>query len=103
MADNEGPSGPIGVSANWVADLQRELGIDVPIDVMDLLELARVAAHQIARPAAPLTTFVVGYAAGAQGGGVAAVEAAANAARRLLAQHDPQQGEGPGRGPWARA
>lgn len=33
-----------------------------------LLELARVAAHGVARPAAPLTTFLAGYALGAQGG-----------------------------------
>jgi len=33
-----------------------------------LLDLARVAAHSIARPAAPLTTFVAGYALGVAGG-----------------------------------
>ena len=33
-----------------------------------LLELARSAAHGVARPAAPLTTFLAGYALGAQGG-----------------------------------
>jgi hypothetical protein len=33
----------------------------------ELLELARAAAHGVARPAAPLTTFLVGYALGAQG------------------------------------
>lgn len=93
MADDDGRRGPIGVSADWVADLQRELGIDLPLDLMELLELARVAAHQVARPAAPLTTFLVGYAAGTKGGSVAAVQEAANATRRLLAQRDPQQRE----------
>lgn len=34
----------------------------------ELLELARVAAHSVARPAAPLTTFLAGYALGAAGG-----------------------------------
>ena len=33
-----------------------------------LLELARAAAHGVARPAAPLTTFLAGYALGKQGG-----------------------------------
>lgn len=33
-----------------------------------LLDLARVAAHSIARPAAPLTTFLAGYALGIGGG-----------------------------------
>lgn len=32
-----------------------------------LLDLARVAAHAVARPAAPLTTFLAGYALGIGG------------------------------------
>jgi Domain of unknown function (DUF6457) len=99
MADDEERRGPIGVSADWVAELQHELGIDLSLDVMDLLELARVAAHEVARPAAPLTTFLVGYAAAAKGGSVAAVQEAADATRRLLAQRDPQRSEDPEGGP----
>jgi hypothetical protein len=37
----------------------------------------------VARPAAPLTTFLVGYAAGLRGGGAGAVAAAAATAQRL--------------------
>jgi hypothetical protein len=33
-----------------------------------VLDLAREAAHAVARPAAPLTTFLAGYALGAEGG-----------------------------------
>lgn len=33
-----------------------------------MLDLAREAAHAVARPAAPLTTFLAGYALGAEGG-----------------------------------
>jgi len=95
MADDKERRGPIGVSADWVKDLQHELGIDLSLDVIDLLELARLAAHEVARPAAPLTTFLVGYAAGAKGGSVAAVQEAADATRRLLAQRDPQRSEDP--------
>jgi 2-methylcitrate dehydratase PrpD len=57
----------------WVRELQEELGLDpdVVVDVNAILDLARVAAHEVDRPAAPLTTFVVGYAAGrASGAGV---------------------------------
>jgi Domain of unknown function (DUF6457) len=97
MADDKERRGPIGVSADWITDLQHELGIDLSLDVIDLLELARLAAHEVARPAAPLTTFLVGYAAGAKGGSVAAVQEAADATRRLLAQRDPQRSEDPGR------
>ena len=35
-----------------------------------LLDLARDAAHGVARPAAPLATFVLGLAAGASGAGM---------------------------------
>jgi hypothetical protein len=33
-----------------------------------VLDLAREAAHGVDRPAAPLTTFLAGYALGAEGG-----------------------------------
>jgi Domain of unknown function (DUF6457) len=35
-----------------------------------LLDLARDAAHGVARPAAPLATFVLGLALGSSGGGI---------------------------------
>jgi hypothetical protein len=96
MADDERHRGPIEVSTDWVADLQRELGIDLSVDVTDLLELARVAAHRVARPAAPLSTFLVGYAAAANGGSIAAVQEAADATRRLLARRDSLESDDPG-------
>jgi hypothetical protein len=50
---------------DWVLQLNAELGTDVPPEVITaVLKLARDAAHGIARPAAPLSTFLVGYAAG---------------------------------------
>ena len=48
-----------------------------------LLDLARDAAHGVARPAAPLTTFLVGYAAATAGGGEQAVAEAVGRARAL--------------------
>ncbi|MBK4346800.1 molybdopterin-guanine dinucleotide biosynthesis protein [Lacisediminihabitans sp. G11-30] len=51
--------------ADWSATLTRELGVaGLTIDVDEVLALAGVAARAVVRPAAPLTTFVVGYAAG---------------------------------------
>ncbi len=47
----------------WITTVKTELGIDVDVDTKTLLDLARDAAHGVARPAAPLTTFLVGYAA----------------------------------------
>ena len=51
------------VLEQWINAAKNELGIDVDVDVTALLDLARDAAHGVARPAAPLTTFLVGYAA----------------------------------------
>ncbi|MEV5485385.1 MULTISPECIES: NTP transferase domain-containing protein [Streptomyces] len=51
----------------WITAVKAELGIELDVDTAALLDLARDAAHGVARPAAPLTTFLIGYAAGQQG------------------------------------
>ncbi|MFD4412099.1 NTP transferase domain-containing protein [Streptomyces sp. NPDC058476] len=66
----------------WISAVKDELGIDLDVDTGVLLDLARDAAHGVARPAAPLTTFLVGYAAARAGGGP---EAVAEAARKAAA------------------
>ncbi|WBB57857.1 DUF6457 domain-containing protein [Streptomyces sp. WMMC500] len=66
----------------WLAAVKEELGLDTEVDTRLLLDLARDAAHGVARPAAPLTTFLVGYAAGRAGGGP---EAVAEATRKVTA------------------
>jgi molybdopterin-guanine dinucleotide biosynthesis protein A len=66
----------------WISAVKDELGIDLDVDVRALLDLAREAAHGVDRPAAPLTTFLVGYAA-AQGEG--GPEAVAEASRKASA------------------
>lgn len=67
----------------WISAAKDELGIDLDVDTGVLLDLARDAAHGVARPAAPLTTFLVGYAAAQAGGGPEAVSAAAVKAAAL--------------------
>lgn len=78
---------------DWMALVGTELGIDLAVDVPELLDLARVVAHGVARPAAPLTAFLVGYAAAQQGGGPQAVAAAgarvAALAERWAAEEQP--------------
>ncbi|WP_017240337.1 NTP transferase domain-containing protein [Streptomyces sp. SS] len=67
----------------WITAVKNELGIELDVDTGVLLDLARDAAHGVARPAAPLTTFLVGYAAalaGPEGGPEAVAEAARKAA-----------------------
>ncbi|MFF8937615.1 NTP transferase domain-containing protein [Streptomyces paradoxus] len=66
----------------WISAVKDELGLDLDVDTRGLLDLARDAAHGVARPAAPLTTFLVGYAAAQAGGGP---EAVAEAARKAVA------------------
>ncbi len=52
----------------WNEQLCDALGLDLEVETDAILDLARDAAHQVERPAAPLTTFIVGYAAGLRGG-----------------------------------
>ncbi|MFF8843337.1 NTP transferase domain-containing protein [Streptomyces sp. NPDC015127] len=66
----------------WITAVKDELGVELDVDTRVLLDLARDAAHGVARPAAPLTTFLVGYAAARAGGGP---EAVAEAARKAVA------------------
>ncbi len=64
----------------WAAALATELGLDpaaVPTD--DILDLARDVAHGVARPAAPLSTFLVGLAIGAGNGSFTELSARATA------------------------
>ncbi|MGW1883412.1 NTP transferase domain-containing protein [Streptomyces sp. NPDC001970] len=70
----------------WITAVKTELGIELDVDTGVLLDLARDAAHGVARPAAPLTTFLVGYAAAKAGGDSA--QAVAEAARKAAALAD---------------
>ncbi|MEU9607584.1 NTP transferase domain-containing protein [Streptomyces sp. NPDC048057] len=67
----------------WITAVKDDLGIELDVDAKALLDLARDAAHGVARPAAPLTTFLVGYAAASAGGG--GPEAVAEATRKATA------------------
>lgn len=74
--------------SRWVEQLCDALQIDAAPDRDLVLDLARDAAHGVARPAAPLTTFLVGLAAGLRGGSADDVAAAAEIAKRLAADWD---------------
>jgi Domain of unknown function (DUF6457) len=70
----------------WVEELAAALEVDpTELDRDLLLDVAREAAHGVARPAAPLTTFLVGYAAGLRGGGRDVIADLAAVAERLAA------------------
>ena len=80
---------------DWTRRLATELGVaddlgptseeGPPLDLDQILDLARDAAHAVDRPAAPVTTFLVGYAAARRGGGPEAIADCARIARELAA------------------
>ncbi len=78
----------------WIAAVEAELGIDLEVDVTGLLDLTKVVAHGVARPAAPLTAFLVGYAAAQAGGGPAAVTEASRKVAALAERWTAGQADG---------
>ncbi|MFG1946551.1 DUF6457 domain-containing protein [Nonomuraea sp. NPDC048826] len=65
----------MNVLAEWTALACEELGIDpARVDRDQILELTKEVAHGVARPAAPLTAYLLGLA---QGAGTAPEEAVA--------------------------
>lgn len=80
----------------WITAVKAELGIELDVDTAALLDLARDAAHGVARPAAPLTTFLIGYAAGRQGADVAELAQKAAALANRWAAEDADGGDGAG-------
>jgi hypothetical protein len=72
----------VNTLADWTAHACQELGLDPgTLDRDTVLDLARDVAHGVARPAAPLTAFLLGVAVGR---GQPVAEAAARL--RALAQ-----------------
>ena len=51
---------------DWIDELSDVLDVDTEVDEGLVLDLARVAAHNVARPAAPITAYLLGFAAGTQ-------------------------------------
>ncbi|MET3141789.1 UNVERIFIED_ORG: hypothetical protein ABIB19_002455 [Arthrobacter sp. UYEF10] len=95
------------VLEQWTHRLAQALQIlDLAVDQELLLDLARKSAGSVIHAAAPVTTFLVGYAAGlaagngagSKAGSTAAVTQAADVAFRLC--EDGHDG-GPAAGGWA--
>ncbi len=74
---------------NWIDELMDALDIEVEMDAGLVLDVARAAAHQVQRPAAPVSTFLLGYAAALAGGKAETVEELAG---RVVALADRWEG-----------
>jgi hypothetical protein len=46
----------------WVEELAEALGVQGDVPVAELLDVTREVAHQVTRPAGPITTYLVGCA-----------------------------------------
>jgi Domain of unknown function (DUF6457) len=79
----------------WSNKLSGALGLDIDVDINTVLELARDAAHQVERPAAPVTTFLVGYAAALRGGSADDIADCVAIASHLAATHVNPSGDAP--------
>ena len=77
-----GNSEPVNLH-DWIDELCDVLDVEAEIDEGLVLDLARVAAHNVERRSAPITTYLLGFAAGASGANPEAVELLAGKAQRL--------------------
>jgi hypothetical protein len=69
----------------WTSRVCASLGLDPSALDRDLvLDLARDVAHGVARPAAPLTAYLLGLAAGQSGGDLDEVTRLAGQVRALI-------------------
>jgi hypothetical protein len=82
MTETSDPSDTDALLETWAEEVRVALDIDAAVDIKAVLGLAGVAAHSVVRPAAPLTTYLVGFAAGrAAASGEDPAVAAAEASR----------------------
>ena len=68
---------------DWIDEVSDVLDIEAELDEGLVLDLARVAAHSVVRPAAPITAYLLGYAAGSTDADPETVERLAAKVQRL--------------------
>lgn len=77
---------------DWIDELCDVLDLDTEVDEGLILDLAKSAAHNVERPAAPITAYLLGYAAGATDADPETVEALAGRAQTLAEGWDRPAG-----------
>lgn len=78
---------------DWIDELCDVLDLDVEVDEALILDLARDAAHNVERKSAPITTYLLGYAAAQAGGDPEEVERLAGLAAGLATRWDKSPDE----------
>ena len=73
---------------DWIDELCDVLDVEIDLDEALILDVARDAAHNVARPAAPITTFLLGYAAASSQADPDEIERLAAAAADLARRWD---------------
>ena len=69
----------------WIEAVKQELDIDAEVDVARILDVAKDAAHAVERPAAPVTTYLLGLAVAKGADPATAAEAIARLAQSWAA------------------
>ena len=77
---------------DWIDELCDTLDIETEVDEALILDLAKVAADNVVRMAAPITTYLVGYAAGNAAADEETVEKLAARAQALAEGWDRPSG-----------
>jgi hypothetical protein len=82
----------------WVSELTHHLEIEgTDVRIGELLKIAGEAAHTVVRPAAPVTTFLIGYVTGlAEASGQADYHKAQKAATQVTRNLLEQRSQAPG-------
>lgn len=73
---------------DWIDELCDVLDVEIDLDEALVLDLAREAAHNVERPAAPISTFLLGYAAARSDGNPDEIERLAGLATALALRWD---------------
>lgn len=68
---------------DWIDELCDALDLDLEVDEALVLDLARDVAHNVERRAAPVSTYMLGYAAGLTKAGPEQLEQLTESARAL--------------------
>ena len=77
----------------WTRTVSAAIGVEHEVDRDLVLDLAKIVAHNVARPAAPLTTFLAGMAAGRAGGDPDSVRAVIEKIAALAQGYTAPDGE----------